>query len=185
MNEPNKPRTSGRGRKYSTVNHHEISARLKATPNEWGRVGEYAARYVAYSCGRKIDTGSRDVPMYRPPGSFESRFTMTDDGWLLEARYIDNTSETTIKPIVITPMRIKILRTLAARTEFRRTADLADASELTYSTTHKFMQKLHRQRLVDQESQPAQAPSRTPFHLYRLNDRGRKWAADVLRKEEG
>lgn len=85
-----RPRTGG-GHRVPMVNHHEISRRLRAQPQEWGPVSEYRARYTANSVSRAIVTAgheARTLPMYKPPGAYETRIEMTEDGWLLEARYV-------------------------------------------------------------------------------------------------
>lgn len=74
------------------VPHAQVAAALRALPGTWLPVGEYRNRLAADDIARRIRHGypigapAYGTP-YTPPGAFEARTRLTDDGTLIEARY--------------------------------------------------------------------------------------------------
>lgn len=75
------------------VDHAATAAALRAQPRVWLVVGEYRNSITAKGVARMIRTGRSDGVRkigrhYQPAGQYETRTTLTDDGTLLEARYL-------------------------------------------------------------------------------------------------
>ncbi|PWG13943.1 hypothetical protein DF268_08750 [Streptomyces sp. V2] len=71
------------------VDHAAVAAALRAQPGVWLTVGEYRNADTARTIRRRIEEGQRDVGRnYQPAGRYETRATLTDDGTLIEARYL-------------------------------------------------------------------------------------------------
>lgn len=78
---------------HPRVDHAATAAALRAQPGVWQVVGEYRNVFTAEGMERMIRTGYSDggrLPgrHYQPAGQYETRATLTDDGTLLEARYL-------------------------------------------------------------------------------------------------
>lgn len=77
--------------RHIPVDHAQVAAGLRAQPGVWHIVGEYRNVQSADNTATQIRSGARGIGRaYHPAGSFESRKTLTPDGTLVEARYIDH-----------------------------------------------------------------------------------------------
>lgn len=79
--------------RHPRVDHAATAASLREQPGVWLPVGEYRNALTADSTARLIRSafaGSAryTARFYGPAGSFETRTRLTDDGTLLEARYV-------------------------------------------------------------------------------------------------
>jgi hypothetical protein len=71
------------------VDHQQAAAALRARPGVWLTVAEYRNADTVRSIRDRIRTGQHDVGRwYQPAGAYETRTALTDDGTLLEARYL-------------------------------------------------------------------------------------------------
>ncbi|MET8978506.1 hypothetical protein ABZX85_23100 [Streptomyces sp. NPDC004539] len=80
-------------RHQSPVDHRSVASRLRAQPGVWLPVGEYRNSISADGVARYIRTAFVNKPgaigrWYRPAGAYESRTSLTEDGTLVEARYV-------------------------------------------------------------------------------------------------
>lgn len=75
--------------RHTRVDHAEVAAALRNQPGTWLPVGEYRNSTTAHSVSRIIRGGLQHTgAKYQPAGAFETRTRFTDDGTLLEARYV-------------------------------------------------------------------------------------------------
>ncbi|WP_338683841.1 hypothetical protein QD712_25550 [Streptomyces acidiscabies] len=93
---PAAPSRPGRWPKQARVDHKTVGEALRAQPGTWLTVGEYRNRGSADSVAHWIRVGRGGGTYqigrwYQPVGAYETRTTLTDDGTLLEARYLGET----------------------------------------------------------------------------------------------
>lgn len=77
-------------RGVARANHGKAAKACRRKPNEWVYVHEYRSLYVARSmCQiiRGLRYGGKIIA-YRPNGTFDGRFEMTDTGWAVYAMYL-------------------------------------------------------------------------------------------------
>lgn len=75
------------------VNHRRAAAELREQPGTWLPVGEYRNSMTADSAARLIRAATGGsapytARFYAPAGAFEARTRLTEDGTLVEARYV-------------------------------------------------------------------------------------------------
>ncbi|MEX3101192.1 MULTISPECIES: hypothetical protein [unclassified Streptomyces] len=83
--------------KRPIIDHKAVGEKLRARPGEWLTVGEYLNRMSADSVAQWIRAGRgvgvyQIVRWYQPVGAYETRTAPTDNGTLLEARYLGETA---------------------------------------------------------------------------------------------
>ncbi|MFE7580734.1 HNH endonuclease signature motif containing protein [Streptomyces gardneri] len=69
------------------TDHADVSAVLKATPNEWGFVSAPKSAHTARQTARYIRTGDR-LTAYRPAGSFEAELRQVEGQLHVFARFV-------------------------------------------------------------------------------------------------
>ncbi|MGW6292437.1 hypothetical protein [Streptomyces sp. NPDC055058] len=70
------------------ADHALAAATAREMPGQWVLAATYNARATAVSSALQVRTGER-LPHYRPAGSFEARYEVTQDGADLYVRYVD------------------------------------------------------------------------------------------------
>ncbi|MFG3085071.1 hypothetical protein [Streptomyces parvulus] len=81
------------------INHREVAGRLRADRGRWLPVGEYRNAETARTMTYIIGSGKNpNLTAYQPAGAFEARTRNTDDGTLVEARYVGAIDEKRVKP---------------------------------------------------------------------------------------
>ena len=83
--------------KQPRVDHKTVAEVLRDRPGVWLPVGEYRNRGSADGVARWIRIGRvcgtcQIGRWYQPVGAYETRTMLTDDGTLLEARYLGETA---------------------------------------------------------------------------------------------
>jgi hypothetical protein len=75
--------------RHIRVDHAQVAATLREQPGKWLTVGEYRNTSSVDTVAHLIRTGRQYTgTRYQPAGAFEARTQLTDDGTLLEARYV-------------------------------------------------------------------------------------------------
>lgn len=82
----------------------------------------------------------------------------------------------------ITPVRARIIRAVLAVDQPTLTRDLATAAEAGYQSAQDTLYWMYCRGYAARTKQRPAFPARTPFHLYHLTDRGRRWAERTLRE---
>jgi hypothetical protein len=87
------PTTSPEGQplvsRHTRVDHAKVSAALREQPGQWLPVGEYRNPQTSDRTACMIRTGYHAMARwYGPAGAFETRTRLTEDGTLLEARFV-------------------------------------------------------------------------------------------------
>lgn len=83
-------------RRRSNINHFEVADACRRTPGEWLPVGEYGSTQSADGVAWYIETAAAARSArsaYEPAGSFEARWTLTEFGAHVEARYVGLTAD--------------------------------------------------------------------------------------------
>ncbi|MFF8656764.1 hypothetical protein [Streptomyces huasconensis] len=71
------------------ISHARVAACLRQKPGVWQFVGEYRNASSAARTASLIRTASQATGSnYAPAGAFESRTRLTDDGTVIDARYV-------------------------------------------------------------------------------------------------
>lgn len=76
---------------FNCVRHDVIAQTCRNQPRAWVLVRTYNTKKVAYDTALRISEGVT-YKAYRPAGSFEGRYEMSDEGWTVFARYIGGAS---------------------------------------------------------------------------------------------
>lgn len=79
-------------RRRSNINHFEVADACRRTPGVWLPVGEYGSTQSANGVAWYIKAAKENRTVkrsaYEPAGSFEARWTLTEFGARVEARYV-------------------------------------------------------------------------------------------------
>ncbi|WP_460071134.1 hypothetical protein [Streptomyces sp. YKOK-I1] len=114
--------------RHTRVDHAETAAALREQPGVWLPVAEYRNSLTANTVDRIIRTASGGKPHtgrpYEPAGSFETRTQLTDDGTLLEARYVGDRRSLRSDRIQMSPDTERVLGQIE-RGEIRCDAEAA------------------------------------------------------------
>lgn len=78
--------------KRRQINHHTIATLCRANPGQWHTVGEYgstqSAHGAAYYIRAAVTKRASRQSAWAPAGAYEARYTLTEFGARVEARYI-------------------------------------------------------------------------------------------------
>ena len=69
------------------IKHQDVARACRETPGEWVEVRSYRSRATAMEFTKYVNTG-KTILAYLPSGSFEGRYEMVDDGYMVFARYV-------------------------------------------------------------------------------------------------
>ncbi|MZE53779.1 hypothetical protein GTY86_35760 [Streptomyces sp. SID5770] len=76
-----------RGTRRPAAQHTLRADDCRRHPGTWIEISVYVSSQSAKTVGRHI-VRANPLPQYGPPGAFETRTRLVDDGALLEARYL-------------------------------------------------------------------------------------------------
>ncbi|SMF85996.1 hypothetical protein [Streptomyces sp. Amel2xC10] len=75
----------------SETDHQHAASQARQMPGQWVLAGRYGSGASATSAALQVRTAEK-LPAYRPPGSFEGRARLTEDGADLWVRYLDQSA---------------------------------------------------------------------------------------------
>jgi hypothetical protein len=91
------PQSSQTPRRRTNINHFKVAAACRARAGEWQPVGEYNSTQSALGMLRDIRTASARASSqrsaYAPAGAFEGRYSLTEFGVRVEARFIGSSDD--------------------------------------------------------------------------------------------